>query len=131
MTYLADHEEQIYPRLAEMGDKLRHTMKAAFIEEGIYTYCTGHGSDVLPGSSMSMLHFPYEADAQPNKPKDLLDPSVCDITLSHKVLDLALLLEDVFMLHSHGAVYAAHTEADLDLLGQAYRRAVRRIKAYL
>jgi glutamate-1-semialdehyde aminotransferase len=46
-------------------------------------------------------------------------------------LDLALLLEDVFMLDCHGAVSTAHTEADIDSLGKACRRAVRRIKGYL
>lgn len=131
MTYLVAHEDQVYPRLAELGAKTRQVIKTAFIEEGIYVHCTGYGDEVLPGSSMFMLHFPYEQDAQLNNPRDWFDPSVCDVTLSHKMLDLALLLEDVFMLHSHGGVSTAHTEADIDLLGQACRRVARRIKAYL
>jgi glutamate-1-semialdehyde aminotransferase len=56
---------------------------------------------------------------------------VCDITLGHKVMDQALLLEDVFMLRSHGAISTAHTEEDLDFLGEACRRVARRIKPYL
>jgi glutamate-1-semialdehyde 2,1-aminomutase len=131
MTYLIDHEDQVYPRLAELGAKARQVMEAAFIEEGIYACCTGHGGEVLPGSSLAMLHFPYQKDARLNKPEEWFDPSVCDVTLSQKVLDLALLLEDVFVLHSHGGVSTAHTEADIDLLGQACRRVARRIKAYL
>jgi len=47
------------------------------------------------------------------------------------VLDLALLLEGVFTLHAHGAVSTEHTEADIDFLGEACRRAARRIKPYL
>jgi hypothetical protein len=35
------------------------------------------------------------------------------------------------MLHSHGGVSTAHTEADIELLGEACRRAARRIKPYL
>ncbi len=46
-------------------------------------------------------------------------------------VDLALLLEDVFLLHSHGGVSTAHTGADVDFVGQACRKAARRIKAYL
>jgi len=86
---------------------------------------------VLPGSSLFMLHFPYQADARLSSPEDLFDPAVCDVTLSRKVLDLALLLEDVFMLHSHGGVSTAHTEADVAFLGETCRRAARRIKPYL
>jgi glutamate-1-semialdehyde 2,1-aminomutase len=131
MTYLVEHETTIYPRLAELGAKIRQGMEAAFGEEGIYAHCTGHGNGVLPGSSMFMLHFPYQEGAQLNRPEDWFDPSVCDMILSHSVLDLVLLLEDVFMLHSHGGVSTAHTEEDIEFLGQACRRVARRIKPYL
>ena len=131
MTHLVAHESEIYPRLAQLGERTRQTVTEAFASEGIPVHCTGHGDGVLPGSSMFMMHFPYQAEAQLDRPEDWFDPSVCDVTLSHKVLDLALLLEDVFMLHSHGAVSAAHTETDIDLLGEACHRVARRIKPYL
>jgi glutamate-1-semialdehyde 2,1-aminomutase len=131
MTYLVTHEAEIYPRLAELGEKTRQAMTAAFVEEGIFVRHTGHDSEVLPGSSMFMLHFPYDQNAQLNTPEDWFNPSVCDVTLTRQVLDLAFLLEDVFMLHSHGGVSTAHTEADIELLGEACRRAARRIKPYL
>jgi glutamate-1-semialdehyde 2,1-aminomutase len=131
MTYLVAHEDQVYPRLAELGERARQTMQAAFVQEGIYAGCTGYGNEVLPGSSMVMLHFPYEEAVSLDRPEVLFDPAVCDVTLTHKVLDLALLLENVFMLHSHGAVSTAHTEADINLLGDACRQVARRIKPYL
>lgn len=131
MAYLVAHEDEIYSRLAELGRVTRQTVEAAFVEEGVYACCTGWGNEALPGSSMAMLHFPYEPGVPLNRPEDLFDPSVCDVTLTTKVLDLALLLEDVFVLHSHGAVTAAHTEADIDRLDRACRRAARRIKPYL
>jgi glutamate-1-semialdehyde 2,1-aminomutase len=131
MTYLVEHEDQVYPRLAELGARARQTMEIAFLGEGIYTRCTGSGNEVLPGSSMAILHFPYQDDAQLDRPDQVFDPSVCDVTLGHEVLELALLLEDVHILHGHGAVTTAHTEADIDFLGQACRRVARRIKAYL
>ena len=131
MTYLVAHEKEIYDRLAELGQKTRGELEAAFAAEGIYAHCTGHDSSVLPGSSMFMLHFPYQEDARLDTPEDWFDPAVCDMALSHTVLDLALLLEDVFMLHSHGGASIAHTEADIEFLGEACRRAARRIKPYL
>jgi glutamate-1-semialdehyde 2,1-aminomutase len=131
MTYLVSHEAEIYPRLAQLGAKIRQTITEAFAQEDILVHCTGHGEEVLPGSSMFMMHFPYRQDAELNRPEDWFDPSVCDVTLSHKVLDLALLLENVFMLHSHGAASMAHTEEDVDFLGEACRRVARRVKPYL
>jgi len=131
MAYLVTHEAEIYPRLAQLGEKIRQTITDAFAREDILVHCTGHGDEVLPGSSMFMMHFPYRQDAQLRRPEDWFDPSVCDVALSHRVLDLALLLENVFMLHSHGAASVAHTEEDIDFLGEACRRVARRIKPYL
>ena len=131
MSHLVAHEDEIYPRLAELGDRTRQTIKRAFIEENIDIYCGGHESKVLPGSSMFMLHFPYAEDTPLDRPEDWFNPSMCDVALTHGVLDLALLLEDVFLLHGHGGVSVAHTETDINSLGEACRRAARRIKPYL
>jgi glutamate-1-semialdehyde 2,1-aminomutase len=131
MSYLVAHEAEIYPRLAKLGEKVRRTAQTAFGQEGIHVHCTGHGNDDLPGSSLFMLHFPYDQDAELGGPEDWYDPSVCDVALNHGVLDLALLVEDVFMLRSHGGVSTAHTETDIDRLGEACRRVARRIKPFL
>ena len=131
MSYLVAHEAEIYPRLADLGEKTRQTLEAAFAQEGIYARCTGYGNDVLAGSSLAMLHFPYKDDTQLNKPEDVCDPSICDVTLRKEALQLALLLEDVHLVNAHGAVTTAHTEADIVLLGEACRRVARRFKAYL
>jgi glutamate-1-semialdehyde 2,1-aminomutase len=131
MSYLVGHEAEIYPRLAELGEKIRQTITAAFGAEGIYVHCTGHNEDVLPGSSMFMLHFPYDPNTPLDSPEEWYDPALCDMALSHKVLELVMLLEDVFMLHSHGAASMAHTEADIAFLSEACRRTAQRIKPYL
>jgi len=131
LTYLADHGDEIYPHLARLGERARQVIKTAFGAEGIYAQCTGYGNDALPGSSLFMIHFPYKEGILLRCPEDCFDPVVCDVTLSHRVLDLALLLEDIFMIHSHGAVSAAHTEADIERLAEACRRTARRLKPYL
>ena len=131
MTYLVQHEKEVYARLAELGASARHAMETAFRDEGIYACCTGHGDGVLPGSSMFMLHFPYQEDACLEGLRDWHNPSVCDVGLRQQVIGLALLLENVYTVHGHGAVATAHTEADIDLLADACRRAARRIRPYL
>ena len=130
MEYLVAHEAEIYPRLAELGARARHAMEAAFAGEGIYACCTGHENGVLPGSSLFMIHFPYREEPCLGGLQDWHDPAVCDIPLREQVLDLALLLEDVFVVHGHGAVSMAHTEADLEVLAEACRCVARRIKRY-
>ncbi len=131
LSYLIAHEDEIYPRLATLGDKLRHGLERAFAEEGIHARCMGDGNQTIPGSSLFYLHFPFEENAQLDGPEDWFDPAVCDIALSQRVLDLALLLEDVFVLRSHGCVSYAHSEAEIDLFAAACRRAARRIKPYM
>jgi glutamate-1-semialdehyde 2,1-aminomutase len=131
MLYLIENEDIVYPSLARLGEKARQTMKRAFIEEGILAQCTGYGNDVLPGSSMVTLHFPHKEGVSIDSPEKVFDPSVCDATLSRDVVELALLLENVFMLKGHGAVSTAHTEADISFLDSACRSVARRIKPYV
>lgn len=131
MAYLVAHESEIYPRLADMGEKTRRMMETAFAQEGIYARCTGYGNDALPGSSMAMLHFPYQDGCQLDSPNDVRNPAVCDVTLSDKALQLALLLENVHVVHGLGALSTTHTEKDIALLGEACRRVARRFKAHL
>jgi glutamate-1-semialdehyde 2,1-aminomutase len=131
MATLMEQEAEVYPKLADLGARARRAMETAFAEEGIYACCTGHSDEVLPGSSMFMLHFPYREGTCLEGPQDWHDPNVCDITLGRQVVDLALLLEDVFMIHGHGAVTTAHSGEEVDRLEEACRRVARRIKPYL
>jgi len=53
------------------------------------------------------------------------------VVLSDVVLQLALLLEDVYTVHGLGATTAAHTREDIGFLAGACRRAARRIKPHM
>ena len=131
MAYLVAHEAEVYPRLAELGAQARRVTEAAFAEQGIYACCTGGPNESLPGSSMFMLHFPYREGACLEGLHDWHNPALCDVVLREQVIERALLLENVFMIHSHGGLSTAHIQADIDQLGEACRRAARRIKPYL
>lgn len=126
---LVEHEAEIYPRLAVFGDRIRHILEDTFAQEGFYARCTGWGNDALPGSSIFMLHFPYQEGHPLDAPDDVFDPAVCDVALNGDVLQLALLLEDVHITHGHGAASTAHTEDDLVFLEAACRNAARRLNS--
>ncbi len=128
LRYLVAHETEIYPRLAVLGDRIRQILEDAFLDEGIYARCTGWGNDALPGSSIFMLHFPYQEGHPLSAPDDVFDPAVCDVALNGDVLQLALLLENVHITHGHGAASTAHTEDDAVFLEAACRNVARRLR---
>jgi len=131
MSHLEANAREIYPPLAALGERCRRAVEAAFAAEGLHAVCTGNGNEALPGSSLGMVHFPYREGTRFRSPEDNRNPDVCDVVLGDTVVQLALLLEDVFVVHGLGALSTVHTEADIDRLAEAYRRAARRIKASL
>jgi glutamate-1-semialdehyde 2,1-aminomutase len=131
MGWLAEHEAELYPALGMMGEAARRTVESAFAEEGITAKCTGDAGDVLPGSSVGAVSFPYGEDAQLRSPEETKNPEICDVALTEAVLQLALLLENVHVVHGLGSVSAAHTMKDVSRFGEACRRAAKRIKPYL
>jgi hypothetical protein len=100
-------------------------------EEGIYARCTGYPNDVLPGSSLAQVNFPYAEGDELLHPEDVNDPTRCDVVLRDRVFRLAMLLEEVNVAHGLGALSTAHGGRDVELLAEACRRAGRRIKGYL
>jgi hypothetical protein len=78
-----------------------------------------------------MVLFPYDEECRLLRPDHTRNPAVCDTVLTERVLKLALLLEDVHVMHGLGSVTTAHTEADVQRLGAACRRAARRLKQHL
>jgi glutamate-1-semialdehyde 2,1-aminomutase len=131
MEHLVAAEREIYPALAARGEKARRTVEQAFLSEGIVARCTGDGNDAVLGSSLAAVHFPYAQGTACDSPEQTRNPEVCDVELSDTVLQLALLLEDVFVMHGLGSICRAHTDEDVARLGDACRRAARRIAPFL
>lgn len=128
MSYLMEHEAEIYPHLAQLGEQTRRVLEEAFAAEGIYARCTGYGNEALPGSSLATVRFPHDPGRSLDSPDDVRDPAICDDFLSEHILRLALLLEDVHTVHGLGALSTEHTEEDIAFLGEAARRAARRVR---
>jgi glutamate-1-semialdehyde 2,1-aminomutase len=132
LTHLVEHEAEIYPAIGRLGAAMRRAIEDAFAAEGIGPVrCTGEGNAVVEHSSVAIPHFLYRDGGALLRPEDVNDPARCDQLLRDQALQLALLLEDVHVVHGAGTASAAHTLADVTRLGEACRRAARRIKPYL
>ena len=75
-----------------------------------------------------MLVFPKKQDLPLDTPEDVYNPEHCDMELSEEILQLAMLLEDVYIVHGLGANSAAHTLADLEHLGRVISRVAEVIR---
>jgi glutamate-1-semialdehyde 2,1-aminomutase len=131
MTYLVEHEREVYRRLSDLGQKMREAMRSGFAEEGVLARCTGNGPDLQGGSSLGMVHFPYDEATTLERPEAVFDPAVCDVELRTEVLGAALLLEGVHMVQGHGSAATAHTDEDMQRLKDACRAVARRVKPYM
>lgn len=131
LQHLIEHETTIYPQLYATAAQLRETVTKAFAAENIYARFAGDRNRDLPGNSLHMLLFPFKEDCALSTPEEVRNPAVCDLILSEKVLQLGLLLENVFTVHGLGSNSAAHTEADLQVLAEGCRKFAHRIKPYL
>lgn len=131
MQYLVDHEAEVYPYIARMGEQTRRLTERVFAAEGILVRCTGDANAAVSGSAMVMPHFPRRADQPLLSPDDVNDPQKCEAELREHVLQLALLCEDVHVVHGLGALSTAHTAQDLAFLEQRLQRVAQRIKPHV
>ena len=93
LGYLAGHAATVYPRLARAGERLRRGIESVFAEAGIEARCTGDGNDIVPGSSLFMVHFPRLAGVAYDRPEDIHDGRRSDLPMREDLLKLALLVE--------------------------------------
>ncbi len=130
LCYLVEYQDEVYAALGELGEGVRRAIESGFADEGILARCTG-GSENLPsGSSLFMIHFPYDETAVLDRPDVVFDPTICDVELRNGVVGLALLLEGVHVVLAHGAAATVHTGSDVAFLKEACRRAARRIRRF-
>lgn len=121
----------IYPKLARSGDKLRRGVERVFAEAGVPVRTTGDGNEVVPGSSLFMVHFPRGQDVSYRCPEDVHDDRRSNVALREELLKLALLVNGVNVVHGGGAVSIAHGDREIEATIAAYGEAARLFKRYL
>ena len=84
LSYLVEHEAEIYPRLAILGDRLRRAIEEGFAAEGVLARCSGAPVDCMPGSSLAAIHFPYDPATAVDRPHVTRDPALFDIVLKEQ-----------------------------------------------
>jgi glutamate-1-semialdehyde 2,1-aminomutase len=131
LGHLVAHASSVYPGLARSGDRLRRGIEGVFAEAGIRALCTGDGNEVVPGSSLFMVHFPRRHDVVYNTPEAIHDDRLTNIALREEILKLALLVHGVNVVHGGGAVSTAHRKRDIDVTLAAYGETARLFRKFL
>lgn len=126
LKYLIKHEAEIYPRIGAVGERIRRGVERVFAEHGILARCTGYGNELVPNSSLAMVHFPTK-DEKILHPEQVNNPECCDIVRREQVLKIGLLLENVNVVHGLGAVSMAHGDEEVEHLLEACDRVAARM----
>ena len=126
LSYLIEHEDEVYGRLAHLGQQVRARLERIFAAHGILARCTGYPNAAIPGSSLAMVHFTRRPDIEVDCPDVAADPACCLADVRERIFKLAMLLEDVYSMHGLGALSIAHDEPDLEHLYGACERVAAR-----
>jgi glutamate-1-semialdehyde 2,1-aminomutase len=129
LEHLAAQENSIYPQLAAKGERLRGELTRVFAEARLPVHVTGRPNEVVPGSSIVMLHVAAHDSLPPQRPENLTGPDGEHPFIDDSLLRAVLLLEGVSARHGVGAVSLAHADADLDATVAAFRRTLARLDA--
>jgi len=113
IRYLVEHEKEIYPRIGQMGAKVRKGVEETFAKYGFNVKCTGYGDSIIENSSVVGVHFLKDNTERIKSPEQVWNPDVCDFELRENIFRLAMLNEGFNVFHGFGAISAAHSEAEI------------------
>ncbi len=130
VRYLRAHQEEIYPQINRLGERVRREVPKVFEGCGIPCVCTGHPNEAVPGSSMAMIQFPLKGQKAINTPDENWNPEVCDFEMREKILRLALANHGFHTVHGFGALSTAHTDGDVDSLLNALEEVAKTIRRF-
>ena len=112
VSYLKKNEKDIYPELADKGEKMRKGIKQAFDDANVDAIVTGF-------ASLFQTHFPLKKDDRPRNPHEILLKT--DINKREVEFKIRMLNHGVNLMHGGGAISTAHTDKDIEKVIEAAR----------
>ena len=116
VQHLRKNAPWIYPKLKEMGQRVRMGVEEAFRQNGINARCHGCGS-------LYQVAFPLGKDEEIRSPRDILDR-----TDSHKrdvEYKLRMMNEGIFVVKGGGAISTEHSEEDIERIIRATHKVAK------
>jgi glutamate-1-semialdehyde 2,1-aminomutase len=114
VRYLRENARWIYPKLNEVGKRVRKGVEEAFQRNGINARCNGYGS-------LYQVAFPLKRDEGITSPRDILDRT--DMPKRDVEFKLRMMNEGVFVVKGGGAISTEHSEEDIEKIISAARKA--------
>lgn len=130
LKYLMEHESEIYPRIGQLGAKVRKGIEEIFAAHGFNVKCTGYGDSIAEHSSLVGVQFLKERIDRISFPEQVWNPEVCDFELREKIFKLSMLEEGFNIFHGYGAVSSAHTESEIQASLDAVERIAKKWNNY-
>jgi len=113
LEYLVEHEKEIYPRIGQLGEKVRQGIEEIFSTYGFNVKCTGYGNSIVENSSTVGVHFLNQEIDQITSPEQVWNPEICDFEIREKIFKFAMLNEGFNIFHGYGAISAAHNDKEI------------------
>jgi glutamate-1-semialdehyde 2,1-aminomutase len=120
VEYLRSHAKEVYPRIGQLGQRLREGMAEAFRKNGIIGKTTGMGS-------LCGVYFPYKPETVVKSPTQM--HQLTDLEKLDREFRIRMLNHGVFVVHGGGSVSFAHTEEDIERVIAATEEVAREMKS--
>jgi len=130
LRYLTIHASEIYPKIGQMGNKVRNEIEKIFQTHGFQVKCSGLDLGVTKESSLLGVHFLNKHVDRITSPEQAWNPDICDVEMREKIFKLAMLNEGFHIIHGFGSISAAHSEENISRLLEAVERIAIRFKKY-
>jgi glutamate-1-semialdehyde 2,1-aminomutase len=114
LQYLIANEEEVYPRIGRLGERVRKQIEEIFRSHGFHVRCTGDGNPVAEHSSIIGVHFLHSNMERIMSPEETLNPEVSDAELREKIFKLSMLEEGFNIFHGYGTIAAAHSTEEIE-----------------
>ncbi|MGD9345054.1 MAG: aminotransferase class III-fold pyridoxal phosphate-dependent enzyme [Candidatus Aminicenantes bacterium] len=131
LRYLISHEAEIYPRIGQLGARVREKIEEIFKSHGFNVRCTGDGLPVAKNSSIIGVHFLHSNKERITSPEESWNPEVSDFELREKIFKLSMLEEGFNVFHGYGTIALAHSDREIEASIKAVDRIATKWKKYI